>query len=507
METFLKNLIKKITPRTSNQQCTTGAIQIWCGGKKAKLVGLLLGVITISDINIMSITDKSAQVTWRTNNVTDSQINYGTTTDYELGAIIQPNMVIDHQINLTNLIPQQEYHFRIRSSDAQKNIDATSDLTFKTPIAGTGDITPPVIINTKNTYVGGKYLVIDWETNKLTDGTVIYGLTSAKLSSSKSQSNKSSLKHEVILTGLKINTNYCYQIKSKDQNKKEIVSSIECITTATNETLDKTNPDIRDISIISNRNSATITFKTLKPATSKISYSTDTKLKNSQSNKEQSVTTHTFYIPNLSPNTTYYFQISVADVTGLKLENFIQSFTTKLYQEKDSSILTGTTSTLRAPDGSIYSIVAGKKHKLINYDIFDSYGFKLNDVVNASLADMNKYPNANLLMPANGEKIYFISWKNNTKKWIPSPEVFNSYPANNWADVVVVNEKEISSFPDVNLIKLASSPTVWYLDTVKNKRQRIPTEKIFVAHGFDWSKIMTVTSADLESYAKSSDLR
>lgn len=475
--------------------------------KKAKLVGLLLGVITISDINIMSIADKSAQVTWRTNNVADSQINYGTTTSYELGAIVQPNMVIDHQVNLTNLLPQKEYHFRIRSSDAQKNIDATSDLTFKTAAVGIGDITPPVIINIKKTYIGGKYLTIDWETNKLTDGTLLYGLTNEKLSSSKSQSNKSSLKHEVILTGLKTSTNYCYQIKSKDQNKKEIVSSIECITTAANETLDKTNPDIRDISIIPNRNSATITFKTLKPATSKISYGKDTKLKSSQSDKEQSATTHTFNIFDLLPNTTYYFQISVADITGLKLENFIQSFTTKLYQNKDSSILTGTTSMLRSPDGNIYSIVAGKKHKLINFDIFDSYGFKLNDVVNASLANMNKYPNANLLMPANGEKVYFISWKNNTKKWIPSPEVFNSYPANDWSNIIVVNQKEIDSFADVNLIKLASGPTVWYLDTIKNKRQRIPTEKIFVAHGFNWSKIMTVTSADLESYAKSSDLR
>jgi hypothetical protein len=97
----------------------------------------------ITEVMVTNITENSADITWKTNESSDS------TVDYAEGPIgLDPytmiasdtSMVTEHQIALTGLLPGRTYHFRVRSLDFERNEGVSSDYQFDTP---TGDAPVP----------------------------------------------------------------------------------------------------------------------------------------------------------------------------------------------------------------------------------------------------------------------------------------------------------------------------------------------------------------------------
>jgi hypothetical protein len=105
---------------------------------------------------------------------------------------------------------------------------------------GTGasatDTTPPTISNVNST-VSGTSVVITWETNKLASSQVVYGKTTAYESFSPVENDPTAgasagvITHSATLTGLEPNTQYYYQVKSKDKAGNEAVSEGKDFTT------------------------------------------------------------------------------------------------------------------------------------------------------------------------------------------------------------------------------------------------------------------------------------
>lgn len=80
---------------------------------------------TISGLGAGSITPSSATITWAMDVPADSQIEYGTTTAYGMTTPVDPTLVTNHSFTITGLMPETEYHYRIKSR-SQDGVVATS---------------------------------------------------------------------------------------------------------------------------------------------------------------------------------------------------------------------------------------------------------------------------------------------------------------------------------------------------------------------------------------------
>ncbi|HKP12878.1 MAG TPA: fibronectin type III domain-containing protein, partial [Blastocatellia bacterium] len=101
----------------------------------------------ISAVASSGVTTSAANVTWTTDEASDSTVEYGTTTAYSASAA-NASRVTGHSIALSRLTAGTTYHFRVRSRDAAGNLATSGDYTFTTSAAGGGGgggSTAPVI--------------------------------------------------------------------------------------------------------------------------------------------------------------------------------------------------------------------------------------------------------------------------------------------------------------------------------------------------------------------------
>jgi len=80
----------------------------------------------ISAVEIISITESSITVTWSTDEAATSQIEYGKTSSYGTTTPLDKTLTTSHSMVITGLSPSTEYHFTVKSTDANGN-EAISD--------------------------------------------------------------------------------------------------------------------------------------------------------------------------------------------------------------------------------------------------------------------------------------------------------------------------------------------------------------------------------------------
>ncbi len=98
---------------------------------------------------VVSVTDESAVLSWKTNELSDTQVDYAAGLDPTAAGLTQriilPGAVTDHQVTLTNLSPSTGYAFRAGSQDVARNPRTFStDRTFTTE--ATPDTIPPDLV-------------------------------------------------------------------------------------------------------------------------------------------------------------------------------------------------------------------------------------------------------------------------------------------------------------------------------------------------------------------------
>ena len=76
----------------------------------------------ISGINAGSIISTSANISWSTNEPSDTQVEYGATTSYGYNTTLNTSLVASHSQTINGLSPSTLYHYRVRSRDAAGNL-------------------------------------------------------------------------------------------------------------------------------------------------------------------------------------------------------------------------------------------------------------------------------------------------------------------------------------------------------------------------------------------------
>ncbi len=85
----------------------------------------------ISGVTVSGITGSGATVSWNTDANTNAAIHYGLDTAY--GIVRDPTLDSKaHTLNIANLDPGTTYHFQVESADAQGNTSATAGFVFTT---------------------------------------------------------------------------------------------------------------------------------------------------------------------------------------------------------------------------------------------------------------------------------------------------------------------------------------------------------------------------------------
>jgi alkaline phosphatase len=89
----------------------------------------------IADLTVSQITDRSALITWTTDEPADSQVNYDDGTSSWAAANLE--LVTQHSVLLTGLSAATPYSYAVSSTDARGNVSSTANFAFETAAANT----------------------------------------------------------------------------------------------------------------------------------------------------------------------------------------------------------------------------------------------------------------------------------------------------------------------------------------------------------------------------------
>lgn len=178
----------------------------------------------ISNVRVINITQTSATVAWDTNEAANGQVDYGASLPYS-SMVRHTNYLTLHALDLTSLLPDTIYNFRITSVDAAGNSANTINLQFRTlpPPA------PPVISNIRVINITDTSAIVTWDTDIPSTSVVEYGTTVGYGSAASSPGMVTS--HSVTLTGLTPLTLYHFRVYSTEATGLSSVSGDNTFTT------------------------------------------------------------------------------------------------------------------------------------------------------------------------------------------------------------------------------------------------------------------------------------
>jgi subtilisin family serine protease/phosphodiesterase/alkaline phosphatase D-like protein len=277
--------------------------------------------------NVLGIpSDTSATIYWETDEVSDSVVDYG--VDQSYGSIESDGTnVIEHYITLTDLVPSQEYHYRVQSTDPSGNTKQSSDNTFQT--ASGPDTTPPEITKLPEAIeITENSAVITWETDEPSTTLVRYGGTLAY--GNETADSTSVLSHSIKITGLSPSTIYYYQIESEDTSGNTKAYDDETNTKFNTTGIpDTTKPNIIDgpkVTILTD-STASIEWETDEESDSTVEYGLDEGDYGAPEKSLEFVLVHNITLMDLSSSTQYYYRVRSKDSSPNANENVSEEFT------------------------------------------------------------------------------------------------------------------------------------------------------------------------------------
>lgn len=265
----------------------------------------------ISNVRVVGITDKSAVITWSTNEEADSGIDYGVTVAYAASRL-DPTYVTSHSIALNGLTPTTTYHFRVYSRDRAGNAPSYSiDYVFIT--TATPDIAPPMISNVQVSGITDRLAVVSWNTNEAADSLVEYGSGTSYGLTAKQSSFV--LKHSLAITGLSPSTRYHFRVSSTDPsgNGPSLSGDYTFMTLGAPDTLPPVISNVR-VGGITDR-LAVITWETDEPADGAVEFGLNASYGMFASHSSL-LALHEITIIGLQPSTVYHFRIRCTDASG-----------------------------------------------------------------------------------------------------------------------------------------------------------------------------------------------
>jgi chitodextrinase len=283
------------------------------------------------DPAVISATDTTATIYWRTDQPADSVVLYGT-KKLTLSSS-DSTMVTEHQITLTNLAAGQSYKYEARSSNECGEAAASGQLsrkeveTFTTNLepdtTAPGFVSPPQVVNTTNTAA-----TIQWTTDELADSRVSYGLPGKGMPITVG-STAFTLEHTVVLTNLSRSTLYEFKASSRDISRNgPTESGIASFITAA--VADETHPVFNPEPAVSGitKDRATVGWGTDELATSLVVYGTAANDLRSLTCVTGVTKDHAVIVPALQAGTQYFYAAVSMDQWGNLATSDSGSFTT-----------------------------------------------------------------------------------------------------------------------------------------------------------------------------------
>lgn len=271
----------------------------------------------ISNINI-DLSDTGVTITWNTDIATSSRITYGISGGS--GTLQKSSSLFDteHSVELTGLAPATKYYYQIKVTDSsgQSTKNATGSWpTFTTLAEPPQDTTGPVISN-ENVSRDSHSVIISWNTDEQATSVITYGMSG---SSSTLQNSSSVLvtDHLIELTDLNPETEYYYQIKVTDSSgniTKNATGVWPKFTTLAE--VDTTGPIISNENVSPDSHSVIISWNTDEVASSRIVYGVSGGSSTLDKSSSVFVSDHAVELTGLNPNTEYYYQITMTDISG-----------------------------------------------------------------------------------------------------------------------------------------------------------------------------------------------
>ncbi len=304
---------------------------------------------TISSVTSSGLTTSAATVTWTTNENATTQVEYGTSGSYGQTTALNSNLATSHSASLSGLAASTTYHFAVISSDASGNQAVSSDFTFTTAAAVTGDTTPPTAaVTSAGPIVPGSANYTF--TVAYSDNTAV---NAASISTAKVQvTGPNSFNQTAVLLAVSSSTNgtprtATYQITepsgiwstSDNGTYTASISANGVEDTAGNfmpaGTLGTFNFSITDTTPLTASNvaeavqptQATITWTTNKPGTTEVDYGTSSSYGLSSPYNAALVTSHSVTLTGLTAGQTYHFRVKSWDASDNHLVSSDFTFT------------------------------------------------------------------------------------------------------------------------------------------------------------------------------------
>jgi hypothetical protein len=256
-----------------------------------------LAPLAVTDV-IATVTGTSADVTWVTNQLADSQVEYGLDASYGAVSPLDPAMVLGHSITVAGLEPGATYHYRVRSEDEFGEIVFSDDHTFDAgfdPLEMSGLVVTGVGIN---------WAIIEWTTDRPADACVHFGLTSDYGDSVKAEGFVEA--HACTLTGLAEATVYHFRAVSLDEHGVLAASADSLFETM--EGVPMMPPEMSGLTLrATSVMSVVVSWTTDVPATSEVMYGADGGLTETTGTDSTLVLEHEVHVFPLIPNVEFTF--------------------------------------------------------------------------------------------------------------------------------------------------------------------------------------------------------
>jgi peptidoglycan hydrolase-like protein with peptidoglycan-binding domain len=336
----------------------------------------------ITSVAIVSTATSSATFSVTTDELAVVQIEYGTTENYGSATPPSEEFSVAQTVDIAGLEPETTYHYRVIATDESGNSIASFDDTFITdsvpalevapspeeeatstePTSSEPIVAPLTIIQPETIALATSTVTIAWNTNKEADGRVDYGVTDAYGTSVATTTQ--SFSHQFTLVGLSAGTAYVYKVTAQTAaGETATVGELEFTTLPQVIAPVESAPTLSGIAAQSvGTTTATIIWNTDTLADSLVRYGTTTGYEAGEAEDITLKNSHEISLANLTPSTTYHFQVLSADV----LKNIAVSkdfvFTTASRVVASSSVpivpdLTGTPNT-NIPQAIINSVTA-----------------------------------------------------------------------------------------------------------------------------------------------------
>ena len=175
----------------------------------------------ITEILRKSITDHSATVTWKTDELCTSRVIYKTELGepHVLNAVVTPTRY--HQVDLSGLENGKNYYITLISRDDAGN-EAKQERNFQT-LMSAADTAAPQLVDEPSVSPGDTTATISWKTDEKAKSQVKYSLgTGYEFPSGFTY--EYSYDHSLALSGLSPNTEYHYQLISRDASGNVMTS-------------------------------------------------------------------------------------------------------------------------------------------------------------------------------------------------------------------------------------------------------------------------------------------